>query len=49
MFESDFSKIVSAEMARHVVDKLRAGETVEFPNRYERKEVKGRFGGSWKD
>jgi hypothetical protein len=31
-FESDFRKIVSPEMARHVVDKLRAGETVEFPN-----------------
>jgi len=48
-FESDFSKIVSPEMARHVVEKLRAGETVEFPNRYELGEVKGRFGGTWKD
>src|SRR5438128_9637996 len=33
-FESDFRKIVSPELARHVVEKLRAGETVEFPNRY---------------
>jgi len=48
-FESDFRKIVSPELARHVVDKLRAGETVEFPNRYELQEVQGRFGGSWKD
>ncbi len=48
-FESDFRKIVSPELARHVVEKLRAGETVEFPNRYELKEVRGRFGGSWKD
>lgn len=47
-YESDFSKIVSPELARHVVEKLRAGETVEFPNRYELGEVKGRFGGSWK-
>lgn len=28
-FESDFSKIVSPELARHVVGRLRAGETVE--------------------
>jgi hypothetical protein len=48
-FESDFSKIVSLELARHVVGTLRAEETVEFPNRYELGEVKGRFGGSWKD
>jgi hypothetical protein len=48
-YESDFSKIVSPELARHVVGKLRAGETVEFPNRYELGELKGRFGGSWKD
>lgn len=47
--ESDFSKIVSSELARHVVVRLRAGETVEFPNRYELGEVKGRFDGSWKD
>jgi len=27
-FESDFRKVVSPELARHVVEKLRAGETV---------------------
>ena len=48
-FESDFRKVVSAEMARHVIEKLRAGKTVEFPNRYELREVQGRFGGNWKD
>jgi hypothetical protein len=48
-FESDFSKVVSPELARHIVGRLRAGETVEFPNRYELAEVQGRFGGSWKD
>jgi hypothetical protein len=47
-YESDFSRIVSPEMARHAVEKLRAGETVEFPNRYELREVHDRFGGSWK-
>ena len=41
--------IVSPELAGHVVDKLRAGETVEFPNRYELEEVKGRSEGSSKD
>jgi hypothetical protein len=34
-FESDFSKIVSPELAWQIVGRLRAGETVEFPNRYE--------------
>jgi hypothetical protein len=28
---------------------VKAGETVEFPNRYELDEVRGRFGGPWKD
>jgi hypothetical protein len=41
MFESDFSENVSQEFARRVVGRLRAGETVEFPNRYELGEVKG--------
>ena len=45
-YESDFSMIVSPELARHVVDKLRAGETVEFPNRYELEEVKVGSGGA---
>lgn len=48
-YESDFSKIVSPELARHMVGRLRAGETVEFPNRYELAEVRGKFGPSWKD
>jgi hypothetical protein len=41
--------IVSSELAWHVVEKLRAGETVMFPNRYELAEVRGRFGGNWRD
>jgi hypothetical protein len=48
-YETDFKRIVSPELAQHLVQKLRAGETVEFPNRYELGEVKGRLGGSWKD
>lgn len=48
-YETDFNRIVSPELAGHLVEKLRAGETVEFPNRYELGQVRGRFGGSWKD
>lgn len=48
-YETDFQKIVSPQLAKHVVEKLRAGETVEFPNRYELAQVKGGFGGSWRD
>ena len=48
-FESDFSRVVSPELARHMVTALRAGETVEFPNRYELAEVRGQFGVSWRD
>ena len=48
-FERDFSQVVSRELARHLVNQLRAGVTVEFPNRYELSEVHGRFGGSWLD
>ncbi|MBS1798947.1 MAG: hypothetical protein JSS95_03895 [Acidobacteria bacterium] len=48
-FEKDFEKIVSPELAKHVAEKLRAGETVEFPNRYELAQVKGGFGGRWGD
>lgn len=45
----DFQKIVSVELAKHIVEQLRAGETVEFPNRYEFEQVKGGFGGHWSD
>jgi hypothetical protein len=48
-YETDFQKIVSPELAKHVVERLRAGETVEFPNRYELVQVKGGFGGRWGD
>jgi hypothetical protein len=48
-FVADFSMIVSPELASHFVSKLRAGETVEFPNRYELAEIEGQLGGSWKD
>jgi hypothetical protein len=45
----DFQKIVSPELAIHIVEQLRAGETVEFPNRYEFEQVKGGFGARWND
>jgi len=48
-YETDFQKIVSPEFAKHVVERLRAGETVEFPNRYELAQIKGGFGGRWGD
>jgi hypothetical protein len=48
-FEKDFAQVVSPELATHIVSKLRAGETVEFPNRYELEQVQGKFGGSWRD
>lgn len=48
-YEMDFKRIVSPELAQHLIQKLRAGETTEFPNRYELGEVRGRFGGSWRD
>jgi hypothetical protein len=48
-YETDFRQIVSPELAKHAVERLRAGETVEFPNRYELGQVKGKFGGSWRD
>jgi hypothetical protein len=46
-FERDFQKIVSPELAKYAAEKLKAGETVEFPNRYELAQVKGGFGGRW--
>ena len=40
-----FRKIVSPELAKYVVEKLCAGKTVEFLNRYELGQVRGGFGG----
>ena len=48
-FERDFSQVVSPELATHFVNRLRAGETIEFPNLYGLDEVQGKFGGSWRD
>jgi hypothetical protein len=48
-FVKDFQRIVSPELAKHIVEQLRAGETVEFPNRYEFGQVKGGLGGQWSD
>jgi hypothetical protein len=45
----DFQKIVSPELAKHIVEQLRSGETIVFPNRYECEQVKGGFGGRWND
>jgi hypothetical protein len=48
-FEQDFARIVSPEMAEHIVLRLRKGEVVEFPNRYELADVKNKFGGCFVD
>jgi hypothetical protein len=48
-FEKDFMKIVSPELAANIVSRLRQGEVVEFPNRYELHQVKGKFGGCFMD
>jgi len=48
-FEKDFTKIVSPELAQNIVYRLRQGEIVEFPNRYELAQVKGKFGGCFMD
>jgi len=48
-FEKDFTKIVSPELAANIMSRLRDGEIVEFPNRYELAEVKGKFGGWFMD
>jgi hypothetical protein len=48
-FEKDFMKIVSPEFAADFVSRLRRGEVVEFPNRYELHQVKGKFGGCFMD
>jgi hypothetical protein len=48
-YENDFSKIVSPELSRDIVNRLREGKTVEFPNRYELEQLRGEFGGTWRD
>ena len=48
-YESDFAKIVSPELSRDIVSRLREGETVEFPNRYELEQIESEFGGSFRD
>jgi hypothetical protein len=48
-FENDFMKIVSPELAANIMSRLRRGEIVEFPNRYELAQVKGKFGGCFTD
>jgi hypothetical protein len=45
----DFQRIVSPVLAKHIVERLRKGETVEFPNRYDFAQVKGGFGGCYGD
>lgn len=48
-YVKDFQRIVSPELAKDIVERLRRGETVEFPNRYDFAQVKGGFGGSYED
>jgi transcriptional accessory protein Tex/SPT6 len=48
-FEKDFTKIISPELAQNIMTRLRQGEIVEFPNRYELSQVKGKFGGCFMD
>jgi hypothetical protein len=47
-YETDFSKLVHPLAAKEIVNRLRSGETVEFPGRYGLSQLKG-FGGSWGD
>jgi len=47
-YETDFSTLVHSSAAKEIVKRLRSGETVEFPGRYELSQLKG-FGGSWGD
>jgi hypothetical protein len=47
-FEADFSKIVNPVTAREIVNRLRAGETVQFPGSYRLEQFHG-FGGRWSD
>lgn len=48
-YERDFAKIVSQELSSDIVSRLREGETVEFPNRYELEQIEVGFGGSFRD
>jgi hypothetical protein len=48
-FEKDFTKIVSPQLAANIMSLPCRGEIVEFPNRYELAEVKGKFGGCFMD
>jgi hypothetical protein len=48
-FETDFTKIVSPELAANIMSRLRQGEIVQFPNLYELSEVKDKFGGCFMD
>jgi hypothetical protein len=48
-YETDFAKIVSPELSRDIFSRLREGETVEFPNRYELQQIESGFGGSFRD
>lgn len=47
-YETDFSKLVHSSAAKEIVNRLRSGETVEFPGRYDLSQLKG-FGGNWGD
>ena len=47
-YENDFAKIVSPELSRDIVSRLREAETVEFPNRYELQQIESGFGGSFR-
>jgi hypothetical protein len=48
-YEADFAKIVSRELSSNIVSRLREGETVEFPNRYDLAQIESGFGGSFRD
>jgi hypothetical protein len=43
------SRSVSPELTNDIVSRLREGETVEFPDRYDLEHIKGGFGGSFSD
>ena len=47
-YESDFGGIVHSSAAKEIVRRLRDGETVVFPGRYELNQLTG-FGGRWGD
>src|SRR5713101_660449 len=47
-FEADFSRIVNPAAAKEIVNRLRAGETVQFPGSYQLERLRG-FGSSSND